>query len=57
MTDQHENKRYLLGPKFNPTRDKGFLRGPSIRDIVEEIRDLKRKFDENNGEKQNKDKK
>ncbi|CAG8802267.1 18389_t:CDS:2, partial [Dentiscutata erythropus] len=71
-------KRYLLGPKFNPTRDKGFLRGPcavildfiqayrfidlgtnnalAIRDIVEEIGDLKRKFDENDGEKQNKDK-
>ncbi|CAG8784137.1 8225_t:CDS:1, partial [Dentiscutata erythropus] len=26
MTDRHKDKKYLLGLKFNPTRDKGFLR-------------------------------
>ncbi|CAG8771852.1 26157_t:CDS:2, partial [Dentiscutata erythropus] len=35
-----EYKRYFLGPKFNPTRDKGFLRGPCavILDFIQTYR-------------------
>ncbi|CAG8818264.1 31378_t:CDS:2, partial [Gigaspora margarita] len=65
MSDENESTRYAVGSEFKPERDDGHLRGPcaidlnvnnaqAIRDLGEEIRDLKKKLVEDKEERDNK---